>query len=90
MRKVKKDLTELKEEEKVTGWLVEVYFQRGSSERYASITTDAKKRAESIATSISAGGTFVPMGEEQLTIIHHVEDITCISIRPLKRMIFVR
>ncbi len=90
MRKVKKDLAELKEEEQVTGWLVEAYFQRGSSEKYAAITTDTKKRAESIATSISAVGTFVPKGEEQLTIIHHVEDITRISVRPLTRTIYVK
>lgn len=87
---MKKNLTELRKEEQVIGWLVEVYFQRGSSEKYASITTDTKDRAESVATDLSARGAFKPKGNEKLTIIRNVEEITCVSVRPLTRTVYVK
>ncbi len=91
MRKVKKDLTELKVEEQLTGWHIGVCYQRDTVERYEDIRVDTKERAEEVAHEIRKTGYFkLEKDERKFFIIRNIEDIVSIIICPLTREIFVK
>lgn len=89
MKKVRKDLTELTEEEQIIGWYVGISYQRGATDRYESIRVDTKERAEKVANEVAETGYFKPENDEKLVIMPHVEDIVSVILTPITRTIYV-
>ncbi len=96
MRKVKKDLTELKEEEQVVGWDVLVYFNPsltspygGTSREYETVEVDTWKEASDIAKSVVIGAHPKLKEEKAGALFKDGTNISHVKIVPRTRTVYV-
>ena len=90
MSKIKKCLTELKEEEQLIGWVIYISLGRDGVEGHVYVNVDTKERAEKVAHKIAEAGYFKPEKDEELVIIGAVSDIVTITTSPRTRTIYVK
>ena len=96
MRKVKKDLTELKEEEQVMGWDVLVYFNSsltspygGTCREYETVEVDTWSEASTIAENVVAGVHSKLRKGKAGALFKDGENISHVKIIPRIRTIYV-
>lgn len=97
MRKVKKDLTELKEEKQVMGWDVLVYFNSSITSPYGgvyreseAIEVDTWEEASDIAKSVSIGAHPKLKEGKAGALFKYGTNISHVKIAPRTRTIYVK